>query len=194
MKFLLVLLTFLMTANSFAALKGAPFIPEEDQRFDALENQTAAAAAISRVYAKAVYDVAIQGGSSTSHDLGVVLPSGAVIENIHVYINTAFAQGTFGSVALQCYGTNDLMDWQDLTLAPANSMHKQNFAVNTFGTNGSVIPTGAAWIAVNSGASVPSACSIKAIVRSAPIPAGQANGGTAQTAGKLTAVIDYFIR
>lgn len=194
MKFLFVLAALILSANAQAALKGAPFMPEDDQRFDALENQTAAAAQISRLYAKAVYDVANQGGASVAHPLGVVLPAGAVIESALVYVNTAFTQGTFGSVALQCAGVNDIMDWQDLSLAPKDSMHKQSFPGSNFGTNGSVIPTGAAWVSVNSGASIPAACTINAIVRSLPIPGGQTNGGTAQTAGKLTVILDYFVR
>lgn len=195
----LTLLLALAPLSGFAAIKGAPFIPEEDIRFDALENQVNAAAGISRLYAKAVYDVAVQGGSSTAHSLGVVLPAGAVLTGLYVYINTAFTQTGAGSVSLQCAGTNDLMDWQDLTVSPQNGMLARRFgptlyATSLFGTNGSLVNTGAVFTPVNSGASIVSACTVNAVVRSAAISQGNTNGGNAQTAGKFTSILEYFIR
>lgn len=197
MKFLPILLALIVSVNAFAALKGAPFLPEIDSRFDTLENDTGlntANVAIARKYAKAVYDVGAQGGASVPHALNVVLPAGAVIQAIQIYINTKFTQGTFGSVALQCAGTNDLMDWQDLSTIGQDFMMKRSFPGANFGTNGSIIPTGQAWTHVDSGASIPTACTVTAIVRSLPIGGGQINGGSAQTAGKFTAIIDYFNR
>lgn len=119
MRLLLVTLIALLPLQTFAARVGTPFHPAVDERFDELENDNLPNPAIAKKYAKFVYEPAVHGGASASTNaLGVFLPAGALITGIYVYINTVFngegggAKG--GSVAIQCSGTRDLMEYQDL--------------------------------------------------------------------------------
>lgn len=186
----------LLAPSAQADMRNSPFPPYLDRRFDQaedrlddLEGDDAEGAAISKKYAKAVYDVAVDGGSSTSHDLGVTLPAGAIITALHVYINTKFVDSGTGSVAIQCAGTGDLMGYRDLTAYEQDSLLSRLLQAVAFeGT--SIISEGVANPAVLAstyGASVPTACSVTAVVRSTA-------GHVAQTAGKLTAIIEYFNR
>ncbi len=190
MKSLLIALLVLTSANAFAALKGAPFMPEDDARFDQLENDAVNNAGVARKYAKAVYDVAVNGGGSTSHALGAVLPAGAVITSILVYVNTAFTDSGAGSVGLQCNGTRDLMDWQDMTTVAKDDGMYRTIGATTFGANNLITASSAeagrtsAW---HLNGSIPTACTVTAVVRSDA-------GFVPQTAGKLTSIIEYFIR
>lgn len=188
------LFAILFALNAQAAT--APFLPEVQNRFeaveaevDALQGDSAEGAAISKKYAKAVYDVAIDGGSSTAtKNLGVTLPAGAIITAIYVYINTRFTDSGTGSVALQCAGTQDLMAYQDMTAVPIDSWFGRVAQATAFGTGGALIADAAALSgAYISGASVPTACAVTAVVRGD-------SGYVAQTAGKFTAIIEYFNR
>lgn len=191
-------LAALVAAAPFAeaAMRNSPFPPYLDRRFDEaedrlddLEGDDDEGAAISKKYAKAVYDVAVDGGSSTSHDLGVTLPAGSIITGLYVYINTAFTDSGAGSVALQCAGTRDLMGYRNLTdYAEHSVFHRWLPGVAHEGT--SIIAEGASnapVLASTYGASVPTACSVTAVVRGD-------SGYVPQTAGKLTAIIEYFNR
>lgn len=140
---------------------------------------------LSKKYARAIYDVSLNGGSSTSHLLDVQIPAGSVITDFYVYINTAFTDSGTGSLAIQCAGTRDLMDWQDITSASINGFFASRRAQNTFnGSSTTAIVDPTAAVAVGIG-SVPTACNVAAVVRSD-------SGYVPLTAGKLTAVIEYF--
>lgn len=191
MKYLLLAMLVLMPAQSHAERRGSPFPPAVDKRFDELENDTLENSNTARKYAKAIYDVAVDGGESTSHALGVTLPAGAIITSFYVYINTAFTDSGTGSVALQCAGTRDLMAYQDLTLVPIDRVFARTMdATNAFGTAALVADAAAIqglYYANQAGASVPTACEVTAVVRGD-------DGFVVQTAGKLTTIIEYFIR
>jgi hypothetical protein len=194
MKFLVLCLALLST-TAFADRKGAPFHPHDDKRFDAAEdrldildafNGTATeGAAFARKYARVVYDVSVDGGASIDYDTGVDLPAGAVVTAVMVYINTAFTDGSTASpssVALQCYAADDLMGLQQL----------ESFSINTFffGRPAPTNATATSIIARSTSAtstykSIPSACDI--VVR-----VGSTGGLVPLTAGKFTAVIEYF--
>jgi hypothetical protein len=140
---------------------------------------------LAKKYARAVYDVSLNGGASTSHDLNAQLPAGAVITDFYVYINTAFTDSGTGSLAIQCSGTRDLLDWQDITAASVNYFYGSRRAQNTFnGSSTTMVPESTSAVAVGIG-SVPSPCNVTAVVRSS-------SGYVPLTAGKLTAVIEYF--
>ena len=192
----LILAALLIASPALAVRKGAPFIPEVDKRFDTIENQLVELDgdatendAIARKYLRAVYDVSEDGGESTSHDLGVDLPAGAIITSMFIYINEAFADSGTGSVALQCAGTRDLMGYRDLTAYAQDTVFARWLPGADFeGT--SIISEGVAnapVLASSYGASVPTACSVTAVVRGD-------SGYVAQNAGKFTAVIEYLTR
>lgn len=140
---------------------------------------------LSKKYTRAVYNVALNGGASVSHDLDATLPAGAVITDLWVYIDTAFTDGGTSSVALECGATRNLMDWQDIAAESINDVYVVSRTGGTY-TNSSTTffadPTSATAVGIGS---IPAACDVKAVVRS---DAGYAP----YTAGKLTALIEYF--
>lgn len=186
---LLALALFATPLASHAALQGAPYQPEVDNRFHLLEKDGSEGETIAKKYVEATYDVAVDGGGSTSHDLGVDLPAGAIITAMYVYINTAFTKfggGTgVASVALQCSGTRDLMSYQNISAYAATSYWAQIMAGFTGYTGGVLIPQRAA--TSDNVASVPTACNVTAVVRGD-------SGYEPYSAGKFTAIIEYFKR
>ena len=192
MKFLPLALLALLTINAHAARSGAPFPPAIDKRFDVLENDVLDGVNVARKYAKFTYDVAVDGGESTSHALGVTIPAGAVITSFYVYINTLFADSGSGSVALQCAGTRDLMEYQDLTSMPIDNVFVRTLDGTTRGYGSATLITeasaqGARYSSAVTVGSIATACEVNAVVRSD-------NGYVVQTAGKLTGIVEYFIR
>lgn len=195
MKYLSLALLLLVNVNAFAAIKGAPFIPEEDQRFDVLENDSINQAAIARKYAKAVYDVSIQGGGSTAHSLGTILPAGAVISRIYAYVNTAFTKAGGGagvaSLALQCSGTRNLIDYQNISAVNKDYALDWSLGINS-GQNSNWAGS-ATFVRASADnlfvqvESVPTACTVNAVVRGD-------SGFEPYSAGKLTTIIEYFTR
>lgn len=145
---------------------------------------------LSKKYALAVYDVSLNGGQSTSHDLNATIPSGSTITDVFVYINKAFTDGGgSSSVGFQCVGTNDLMGWNDLTVVSKNSIIGRQLTPTVFANAGSLIIENATGTAVSLATlgtgTVPSACQVKAVVRSS-------SGYVPLTAGKASLVIEYF--
>lgn len=138
-------------------------------------------------YAWSVYDVSVLGGSSTaSKPLGLTLPSGAVITNSWVYINTVFAASGTESLGVSCAGTQDIMAYQPV----------KNLVVNALfgGQSNNNVAAGSAVIgplAYSSGVtyagfgSVPTDCAVTVNVRGD-------SGYTPYTAGKATLIIEYF--
>lgn len=183
MKYVLLLLALLLSTNeSFAARRGSPFSPDVDKRFaeleDALEGNAQA-----RKQAKAVYDVAIEGGASTeTYPLGVYLPAGAIITAAYLYINTAFTDGGTGSVRVNCTGSGDIMGYNDLTALSINQM--------LAGGINEAAPASSSIIKENSSAnagfnSVVTRCQLTAEVRSDGNFVGQSTG-------KFTLLVEYF--
>lgn len=194
MKLFPILLALLISTNAYADRRGSPFHPHDDKRFDEIEDQledNTEAVGLARKSARFVYDVAVDGGSSTAtKDLGVTIPAGAIITSLHLYINTVFTDSGTGSVALQCAGTRDLMGYRDLTSAPQDAVASRVLQAIGFEGTSIVGVNDGLYPFVQSGdlgASVPTACSVTAVVRGD-------SGYVEQTAGKLTGIIEYFIR
>lgn len=143
----------------------------------------------SKQYAFTSYDVALQGGQSVPHNLGLTLPAGALITDVWVYINTAFTDSGLGSLGLQCAGTNDLMAYQDMTALAKDAVigrHLQPAAPGAIGS--SFIPlnaTNASAVVSFQNGSIPSACNVTAVVRGD-------SGFVPFTAGKATFILEYF--
>lgn len=202
--FLAAILALSLSPNlSLADIKGSPFEPHIDERFDEVEDaidtlegstgglnaDQAEASGIAKKYARVEYDVSVDGGGSSpsTHSLGVTLPAGAVVTSILVYINTTFSGGDQSeSLALICNaGVRDLMDWQDIGVLDANSVLFGGL-VPTAATAAALLKGGATPAPEQTGVvSIPTACEVKAIVRNEA-------GYTPYSAGKLTAVIEYF--
>jgi hypothetical protein len=168
---------------------GSPFPPEVDKRFDNIENDLEDNADTARKYAKVTYEPAVDGGASASeNNMGIQLPAGAVITRAIFYVNTVFAGAgggiKGGSVAFQCAGTRDLMEYQDIEAFPAASFLHSEVAGATFGAN-APIASGAPIRIQGLGQSVASACTIEAVVRGD-------SGDEALSSGKGTLLIEYF--
>jgi len=195
MKLFLVLLALTTAIPAFADRRGSPFHPHDDMRFDELEDQmedTTEAASLSRKQARFVYDVAVDGGSSTAtKNLGVTIPAGAVFIKAMLYINTAFTDSGTGSLAIQCGGTRNILGYVDATGYSMNSLLIGGYedSQTTAQASGVMIPgidSGTAPTVITTAlTSVTSACAVTAVVR------GDA-GYVPLTAGKMTGVIEYF--
>lgn len=195
-KFLLALSLALLSTSSHAAMRGAPFVPEVDKRFSDLEDGAIEQSAAARKYAKVVYDVSVDGGSSTAtKNLGITIPANSIITGLYVYINTAFTKAGGGagvaSLALQCAGTRDLMAYTNISdygayqyiarrLGTIASSPQISYQLQSLTRENEPFLS-------DSVASVATACDVTAVVRGD-------SGYEAYTAGKATAIIEYFIR
>lgn len=157
---------------SHASLKGAPFLPEEDARFDALEGNSVVNAKPgfhAKQIAVATYDFTKMGGSSTLngglgagvYDLGVILPTNAVIVRDYLYTKVTPA-GTNATLAFSCAAANDILSATSTIAVPISEG----------------VSTGASTVFKN----ISAACHIKATI-----------GTAALTAGNVTAYIEYVV-
>ncbi|HUD11434.1 MAG TPA: ice-binding family protein [Candidatus Saccharimonadia bacterium] len=104
-----LLLAYFTQFSAHAAILGAPFIPEEDARFDALERAGIASVpgapqvgTSAQPIARVVYNAATMGGSTTTpFYLGVTLPANSLITRDYFNVSTAFAPSGAGSVSSQ---------------------------------------------------------------------------------------------
>lgn len=136
-------------------------------------------------YAKVVYDFAVDGGTVGAHPSIVTLPAGAnglVITNVYLYLNTKFA-GAGSSVGIQCASPtqNDIFGWHDLTLPTIDTVYSAALTgSNAFATNSLIANAGTVQV-VNGGQSVLSDCTVTTNIAGANL-----------TAGKMTAIIEFF--
>lgn len=137
---------------------------------------------VSKKYTRAIYDVALNGGASVPHGLNASLPAGSFVTDVYVYINEAFTDSGTGSLALECYGTRDIMEYRDITASSINNVFRGKAAETDYGS--SMIPLTNSDAAASI-ASVPSACEVKAVVR-------DDSGYVPLTDGKMTVILEYF--
>lgn len=191
MRLLLVGLIALLPLQTFAERRGTPFHPAVDERFNEMENDSAEGDKIARKYLKVTYEPAVDGGNSAStNNLGVYLPTNAIITSALFYVNTAFAgEGggvRGGYIAFQCAGTRDLMEYQDVDAMPVKSfLHSYAAGATALGATG-VIGTSATVRIQGLGSSIASRCQIAAVVRGD-------SGDEDYASGKGTLLVEYFI-
>ncbi len=176
------LIALLLTANAFAALKGAPYMPESDARFNTLEladtalgvRMTAAEVQPS-VLATSAYTLdglqPLRQARATincataancvvgAHSLGVALPAKALIIQSFYYSVVQPVSGGSGSIAVHCEDANNIITAANLTS-------------KTVGTITTGVETGAASDML---AAIASPCNITATMTSADYTAGQLN-------------------
>lgn len=142
----------------------------------------------AKQYAWTQYDVAVLGGASTTKNLGLSLPAGAIITDVWVYINTQYASAGTESLGLQCAGTLDLMAYTPMTSHAADRMMSARLSGSSSTGAGAPIPASPTVLNLSQGYnSVPSACNVSAVVRSD-------SGYNPYTAGKATFIIEYFVK
>ena len=153
----------------------------------------------AKQYAYAVYDVSLVGGATVVGGqniipLNVQLPAGIVITDEWVYINTQFAAAGNESIALQCSGNQDLMSFTTVKNIAADRMLASRVLGNTFNGGAALLPASPTNLNFSQGfGSVPVASSANGCQVSVEIQGvGSPNNFTPYTAGKLTAIIEYF--
>lgn len=122
MKSILLFVAALIFSTSVFASSGGtmPYLPEEDNRFDALEqvveNQSTDALH-SKKTARATYSFAVSGGSSAADiDTGITLPANSVIVRSYLFVTTALTS-TVGAplTDIYCGTTHNIVNATDIT-------------------------------------------------------------------------------
>lgn len=125
-KYLMPLVFLVAATSALAELRGTPFQPEVDKRFDALEQVVAptsyaADGLLTKRMARATYDVTggEHSGSSTVnsglHSLGVTLPAKSLITRSYLYVADELVDGGSGTLAIQCEDANNIKTATDMT-------------------------------------------------------------------------------
>jgi hypothetical protein len=176
--------TMLFASVANATIKGTPYLPEVDRRFDSAERQLgtlitdSAEGLRARRYAHVIYDIASEGGSVANHSLGVVIPNKAVLMKGLLYFKTAFTYGggTAPTIALTCKSAGDVLVATNLLGHAAGSML-------TLTTSGGIAPASAFGSQIMGPVGpINGACELVATV-----------ANTALTAGKMDIMIDYYV-
>lgn len=175
LKVLSLMLAISLPALSHAAILNAPFQPEVDARFNALEgpsfinlnyaNFGADSVAVKHT-AQATWDFAVQGGASALYDLHVQVPKNAIITRSYLYSTTQPTTSTSGTLSFLCQNAGDI---------------KASTLATSYATAASTIE----------GVSTGSASTFKYITAACDIQASIATGPL--TAGKVTAFVEYVI-
>ena len=117
----------LLNPAANAAILGAPYIPEVDSRFNALEtlftypNSIAGGTGIfPSTTAKGI--VTLTGTSGVYTSTGIVLPANAILEEAWVYTATQI-QPTGTQLALQCITAGDVFAAADKTATAAGGIY-----------------------------------------------------------------------
>ena len=163
--------------HAHADIQGAPFIPEIDKRFDALEQGNhfktgvypsgAADGHWVKQLAVATYDFAKYTGAIGTYSLGTGLPKNAVITESWLYSITKPTTSASGTLAFKCQNTGDILA---ATAA------------------GSFAAAGASLDGVSTGATAANfkyttaACTMQAVIATGAL-----------TAGKVSAFVEYMV-
>lgn len=169
-------LTVLGTCIAHADIEGAPFIPEVDARFNALEqgnhlqNNKFPMGSTDGHWvqqeAQATYDFAAQTGAIGTYDLGVSIPKNAVVTRSYLYSITQPTTSASGTLAWYC-GTYQLF--------------KVATAAASYGAAGAAIEGTQTGTAANM-STVSGNCDVKAVIATGAL-----------TAGKVTLFVNYVV-
>lgn len=169
MKKLLLALLLLSPFSAQAAIIGAPFLPEIDNRFNNIEQslysntEAGNSGLFVSHHAKGIYNISTSGTYSPSNS--VVIPPNAIIQQVFWYTSASGSPAAGATMSGQCNVANDLISGVSLT----------NMANNTI-TAG--VPTGTAATMVYSSAG----CTPKMVL-----------GVSNVTAGVYNLFIDYVV-
>lgn len=148
----------------------------------------------AKQYLWTTYDVSVLGGASTpgsqrAINLGAILPAGAILTNMWVYINTQFAATGTESLGITCTGAAsapDLMAFTSVKNIAADRMLSANVSGSAFTGAAALIPASPTQLNLSQGfGSVPADCAVSAVI--------QGNSGfTPYTAGSATVIVEFF--
>ena len=160
-----------------ADLEGAPFLPEIDRRFDAIEqgnhikSGSYPAGASDGHYvsqmAQATYDFSVQTGATGTYSLGVKLPANAIITESWVYSITKPTTSASGTLAFKCQNASDIL---------------AATAAASFASAGASIDGSSTAATAANFKYTTAACTIQAVIATGAL-----------TAGKVTAYVEYTI-
>ena len=180
--FILSLLPLLAGAQmAMADIKGAPYIPEIDCRFNALEQGQTLASGCSgfpigsadghyvKQVAKATYDFSKKGGAVGSIPLGVTIPANAIETRSYLYSITQPTTSASGTLAFYCASSTN----PDL---------KQATAAASYPAAGSSADGTQSGVASNFSVVGTSACTINAKIATGAL-----------TAGKVVLYVEYVV-
>lgn len=164
--------------NAHADIEGAPYLPEIDARFNAIEqgnhflNNSYPSGSADGHYvqqlAQATYNFAVQTGATGTYDLGVSIPANAIITRSYLYSITKPTTSASGTLAFYCNSSTNPEFKLDLAAAsyPAAGALAEGIQTGT-AANMSVIAT---------------KCDVHASIKTGAL-----------TAGKVTLYINYVV-
>jgi hypothetical protein len=169
-----------------ANLRGAPFIPEVDARFNALETaQAAIPSSKHTLQYSIILGSTVSGGVSTgagTYASGVVLPSDALVTDGFIYFKTAFNNTNNPTLAITCAAPGDILGSTAIT--------------SSYSVAGSAVYLNPQWYGTalhqNTGGSpqffgaTGSACNLSTVI------SGGTSGGMFTT-GNATVVLEYVL-
>lgn len=183
--FIVSLLLALTAVSAYADIEGAPYLPEIDKRFDAIEQGNhylqgsypsgSADGHYAQQAIQVTYDFSKLGGSNTAnpnglgagiYDLGVALPKNAVIANSGIYSITKPTTSASGTLAFYCQNQYNILN-------PT--------AAASFATAGAAI-AGTQNGTITNWSVVTAKCDLLAKI-----------GTGALTAGKVTLYVEYYV-
>lgn len=174
----LVALLALSAVSAHADIQGTPFMPEEDARFNALEqgnhllnNKFPMGSADGhwvQQEAQATYDFAKNTGGIANYDLGVPIPAGAIVTRSYLYSITKPTTSASGTLSFYCSNS-------------ANPEFKLPLAAASYPSAG----------ALAEGIQTGTAANMSVISSKCDVHAGIATG--ALTAGKVTLFLNYVV-
>ena len=159
MKPLSLIVALILSVSAQAAT--IPNDPSTDARFLALETATQTGNSAVKL-ARIQYDVALQGGSTGTYDMGAYLPANAIIIYSLLYFNTQFVavSGT-PTLAIHCEDANNIFTATAVTNSLYPAGEKRIAAANTSST----------FIG-----SIAADCRVTATIASAAVSAGKITG------------------
>jgi hypothetical protein len=176
-KYLACLALALFALTAYADIEGAPYIPEIDARFNALEQGNhfknncypngSCDGHWSKQYAQATYDFSKQTGAVNTYDLGVSIPKNAIETRTFIYSTTKPTTSAGGTLAFYCASSTS----PDLL---------QPLAAGSFPAAGAVADGTQSGAASNFSV-VPAKCDITAKIATGTL-----------TAGKVTIFVEYM--
>lgn len=115
----LFVLVSLSALPALADIQGAPFTPEADRRFDAIEQgnhykynsypQGSADGHWAGQVAQASYNFSTLTGQTGTYNLGVSLPNNAIITQSWIYSTIKPTTSAGGTLAFKCQNTSDIL-------------------------------------------------------------------------------------
>lgn len=139
----------------------------------------------AKQYLWSVYDVAVTGGASVPHPMGVSVPGSSIITNAWVYINTQFAAAGTESIGISCLGSQNIMEYHSVKNLADGSIFSAGLSNTSYTGAAALIPSSPALTLIPNFGSVPTACGLTVDVR------GDSTY-TPYTSGKMTIILEYF--